>query len=210
MDSTMCSRLRSLLTDLVAGASTGSAGLSRSAHDFAFTGIDGTPLPMSDYRGKAILVVNTASRCGFTGQYRELQTVWQRYRDRGLVVLGVPSNDFANQEPGTDSEIRSFCTTNFAVDFPLTAKVRVKGAEAHPFYRWAARQRGALSQPRWNFHKYLIGPDGRLVDWFSTLTPPTSPRVARAIEALLPDAEARESRTNSAPTHRPALRPGDA
>ena len=206
----MCSRLRSLLTDPVAGASTGSARLSRSAHDFAFAGIDGMSLPLSDYRGKAVMVVNTASRCGFTGQYRELQTVWERYRDRGLVVLGVPSNDFANQEPGTDADIRSFCTTNFAVDFPLTAKVHVRGTEAHPFYRWTARQRGVLARPRWNFHKYLIGPDGRLVDWFSTITPPTSSRVTRAIEAVLPDAETRESRTNSAPTHERALRPGDA
>ena len=140
---------------------------------------------MKSFNGKTVLIVNTASRCGFTRQYDDLQALWERYRDLGLVVLGVPSNDFGNQEPGTASQIKSFCEVNFNVDFPMTSKVAVKGKDAHPFYRWAAQQLGSSAKPRWNFHKYLISPDGQLVDWFSTPTSPTSKRVLRAIEAQL-------------------------
>ncbi len=170
-----------------------SAKDDRTAHDFAFTSIDREPLPLSSFEGKVVMVVNTASRCGFTHQYTNLQTVWERYRDRGLVVLGVPSNDFGGQEPGSEAEIKEFCEVNFDVDFPLTEKVRVKGKEAHPFYRWASDELGMAAKPRWNFHKYLIGPDGQLVDWFSTATSPTSQKVTRAIEAQLVTATPAES-----------------
>lgn len=159
-----------------------------TAYDFGFTSIEGQPLPLKTFSGKAVLVVNTASRCGFTPQYADLQAVWERYRERGLVVLGVPSNDFGGQEPGTEAEIKRFCKVNFAVDFPMTAKVHVKGDEAHPFYKWAKQRLGALAQPRWNFHKYLISPDGELVDWFSTITSPSAEKVTRAIEQHLPAA----------------------
>jgi len=159
---------------------------AKSAHGFEFISIEGTPLPMETFKGKAVLLVNTASRCGFTHQYGDLQAVWERYRDRGLVVLGVPSNDFGSQEPGTETEIKQFCEVNFDVDFPMTSKVHVAGDDAHPFYRWAAKKLGAAAKPRWNFHKYLIAPDGRLVDWFATPISPTSERVMRAIEAHLP------------------------
>jgi len=158
-----------------------------TAHSFDFMSIEGQPLSMERFSGKAVLLVNTASRCGFTRQYDNLQAVWERYRDRGLVVLGVPSNDFGNQEPGTETEIKQFCGVNFNVDFPLTSKVHVKGDDAHPFYRWANDELGSAAQPRWNFHKYLISPDGQLVDWFSTPTSPTSQRVLRAIEVQLPE-----------------------
>ncbi|EKV31478.1 Glutathione peroxidase [Caenispirillum salinarum AK4] len=158
-----------------------------SAHDFEFRTIDGAPLPMNDFAGKAVLVVNTASECGFTPQYEQLQAVWQKYRDRGLVVLGVPSNDFGGQEPGTEAEIKDFCETAFSVDFPLTEKEVVKGDDPHPFYRWARDELGDLAAPKWNFHKYLVGPDGRLVDWFSTVTRPDSPKVLAAIEKTLPN-----------------------
>jgi glutathione peroxidase len=168
-------------------APAGTAGAA-TAHDFDFVAIDGTPMPFAGFAGKAVLVVNTASLCGFTRQYGDLQAVWERYRDRGLVVLGVPSNDFGGQEPGTEAEIKTFCEVNFDVVFPLTGKVRVSGDDAHPFYRWAARELGVAAVPRWNFHKYLVAPDGRLVDWFSTVTEPTAPRVLRAIEANLPAA----------------------
>lgn len=161
----------------------------KTAHDFEFTSIEGEPLPLSRFKGKAVLVVNTASLCGFTHQYGDLQQTWERYRDRGLVVLGVPSNDFGGQEPGTAAEIKKFCEINFDVDFPMTTKVRVKGAKAHPFYRWSAQTLGSDATPRWNFHKYLIGPDGRLVDWFSTQTKPTSAKVTKAIEAQLASAK---------------------
>ena len=163
----------------------GDAG-AESAHAFSFTSIDGAPMPLDRYRGHAVLVVNTASFCGFTDQYEGLQTLWETYRDRGLIVLGVPSNDFGGQEPGSEAEIKTFCETTFAVDFPLAAKTVVTGPDAHPFYKWAAETVGAVGRPRWNFHKYLIGPDGRLVDWFSTVTEPASETIARAIEAALP------------------------
>lgn len=159
---------------------------AQTAHDFSFTSIEGDALPMSSYAGKAVLVVNTASHCGFTSQYADLQALWSRYRGKGFVLLGVPSNDFGGQEPGTAEEIKKFCEVNFDVDFPLTEKVLVKGDDAHPFYKWASTQFGFAAQPRWNFHKYLIAPDGRLVDWFSTPTSPTSAKVIKSIESVLP------------------------
>lgn len=157
-----------------------------SAHDFSFNSIDGEPLPLSRYKGKAVLVVNTASECGYTPQYKDLQALWQRYRDRGLVVLGVPSNDFGGQEPGTEAEIKRFCERQYAVDFPLTAKEPVSGDAAHPFYKWAAEVAGGDAAPRWNFHKYLIAPDGSLAAWFPTKTSPVDPKVTGEIETLLP------------------------
>lgn len=170
--------------------SSGSAAASQTAFDFSFVSIDGEPVPLSQYRGRALLVVNTASLCGFTRQYAGLQELWQRYRDRGLVVIGVPSDDFGGQEPGSDAEIKGFCETNFGIDFPLTSKVHVTGERAHPFYRWAAQELGVVAKPRWNFHKYLVAPDGRLVDWFSTVTPPTADRVVRAVEKAIAGVEA--------------------
>ena len=157
-----------------------------NAHDFSFTSINGVPLPLKSYSGKAVLIVNTASRCGFTSQYSDLQDLWERYRDKGLVVLGVPSNDFGGQEPGTEAEIKEFCEANFNVDFPMTRKAEVSGDHAHPFYAWAGRQLGITAKPRWNFHKYLVGPDGELRDWFSTPTSPTSKKVIKAVEDALP------------------------
>jgi len=133
-----------------------------------------------------MLVINTASQCGFTHQYEDIQTLWERYRDNGLVVLGVPSNDFGGQEPGSAQQIKEFCSVNFNVDFPLTEKTNVVGNNAHPFYVWASEELGTLATPRWNFHKYLIAPDGRLVDWFSTPTSPTSEKVINAVEHHLP------------------------
>ncbi len=169
--------------------SLASAGelLTDTAHDFEFTSINGAPLPMSAFKGKAVLVVNTASFCGFTRQYEDLQAIWRQYRERGLVVLGVPSNDFGGQEPGTESEIKQFCEVNFDIDFPLTEKVHVRGDDAHAFYAWAARELGPATMPRWNFHKYLVAPDGSLVGWFPTTTPPTAAEVRRAIEVQLVD-----------------------
>jgi glutathione peroxidase len=155
-----------------------------TAHDFVFENIDGGSLPLADYRGKTILVVNTASLCGFTGQYEGLQTLWQTYRDRGLVVIGVPSDDFGGQEPGTADQIKTFCTTTFGIDFPMADKVRIKGPDAHPYYKWVAQQ-GALKSPRWNFYKQLIDRDGNLVEWFTSTTSPTAPKLITAIEKHL-------------------------
>jgi glutathione peroxidase len=155
------------------------------AHDFAFENINGTgELRLADFAGRPVLVVNTASRCGYTYQYDALQALYDRYRARGLVVLGVPSDDF-NQELASEAEVKDFCAVNFAIDFPMTAITHVTGGAAHPFYAWAAAQAGA---PRWNFHKYLLAPDGRLVAAFSTKTEPDAPEVTEAIEALLREA----------------------
>jgi glutathione peroxidase len=175
----------SILTMFVWALAAGPAVADPSTHDFAFVSIEGEPLPLASFKGKTVLVVNTASFCGYTRQYAGLQEVWERYRDHGLVVLGVPSNDFGGQEPGTETEIKEFCEVNFDVDFPLTEKEHVVGPAAHPFYRWAAEQLGAAAAPRWNFHKYLIGPDGRLAAWFPTATEPTAPEVVDAIEASI-------------------------
>ncbi|MBB4284764.1 glutathione peroxidase [Roseospira goensis] len=164
----------------------GASAAPASAHAFSFTSIDGAPLPLEQFAGKAVLVVNTASRCGFTPQYEGLQSLWEQYRERGLVVLGVPSNDFGGQEPGSEEQIKEFCTVNFSIDFPMTEKVRVTGGGAHPFYQWARDQVGFVGSPKWNFHKYLIGPDGALVDWFSSMTGPQSDRLVAAIEKALP------------------------
>ena len=185
-------RARVILTVLLLtiGAPSFAGEPGTSAYDFAFTSIEGEPLPFSVFQGTVVLVVNTASRCGFTHQYAGLQDVWERYRDRDFVLLGVPSNDFGGQEPGTEAEIKTFCEVNFDVDFPMTTKVRVKGAGAHDFYKWAAAQVGAAGTPRWNFHKYLIGPDGRLVTWFPTPTEPMSREVTAAIEQQLSQAQA--------------------
>jgi glutathione peroxidase len=155
------------------------------AHDFSFTTIDGAPLPLAAYRGKPVLVVNTASQCGFTPQYAELETLWQRYRDRGLVVIAVPSNDFGQQEPGTAADIMSFCTTRYGVDFPIAAKETVIGGTAHPFFRWIIDEAGEAGSPRWNFHKFLIGPDGALVEVWASRTRPLDAAVTGAIEPLL-------------------------
>ena len=157
-----------------------------TAHDFTFSSIDGSELRLNSFAGKVILMVNTASRCGFTRQYAELQTLWVNYRDRGLVVIGVPSNDFGGQEPGKEPDIKEFCEVNFNIDFPLTEKMIVKGRSAHPFYKWVVSELGMVSKPRWNFHKFLIGPKGKALDWFAPTTAPNSKRIIRAVEAALP------------------------
>ncbi len=155
------------------------------ATDFTFTAIDGTPLPMSTFAGKVILIVNTASFCGFTKQYDGLQKLYATYKDRGLVVLGVPSNEFGQQEPGKNSEIAEFCQGAFNVTFPLTEKAHVTGPEAHPFYKWAVSVLGSSAAPKWNFHKYLIGADGKLIASFATTVEPGSAKVVQAVEAAL-------------------------
>lgn len=155
-----------------------------NAHDFTFPAIQGGALPLKAWAGKPVLVVNTASFCGYTSQYRELEAIWRRYRDRGLVVVGVPSNDFGRQEPGKAAEIVKFCET-FDVSFPLADKQVVVGADAHPFYRWVVAELGEAGAPRWNFHKYLVAPDGSLAGAWPSQVKPDSPAIVREIEALL-------------------------
>jgi glutathione peroxidase len=160
-----------------------------NAHRFAFTSIDGGELPLGNWRGRPVLVVNTASYCGYTPQYRDLEELWQRYRDRGLIVLGVPSNDFGQQEPGSGAEIKQFCETRYAVDFPLAEKCRVIGGGAHPFYRWIAESLGEAGTPRWNFHKYLIAPEGELAGTWPSSVAPGDRRITGEIDKLLAAAQ---------------------
>jgi glutathione peroxidase len=154
-------------------------------YDFEFTAIDGDALKLSQFRGHPVLVVNTASFCGFTPQYEDLEALWRNYRARGLVVIGVPSNDFGQQEPGTASEIKQFCEGTYAVDFPLTEKQAVIGPGAHPFFRWIAEELGDAGAPRWNFHKYLIAPDGTLAGAWPSRVRPTDAEITEEIDRLL-------------------------
>ncbi len=157
-----------------------------TAHDFSFRSIEGDALPLEQFKGKVILLVNTASLCGFTGQYEGLQSLWTSYKDRGLVVIGVPSDDFGGQELDDANQVKSFCEVNYGIDFPLADIVHVKGPEAHPYYKWVAEAHGGLAVPRWNFHKHLIDVNGQLVDWFVSTTGPKSAKLLKAIERVLP------------------------
>jgi glutathione peroxidase len=170
---------------VIAFSSMASAAETGGAYQFDFLSIDGQKLPLSSFKGKTVLIVNTASQCGFTPQYTQLEAVWKKYKDKGLVVLGVPSNDFGGQEPGSNAEIKKFCEGNYDVDFPLTTKYDVKGPEAHPFYQWAAATGGNDAVPKWNFHKLLIDGNGNLVAEFPSKIKPDAPEVSKAIEASL-------------------------
>jgi glutathione peroxidase len=178
---------RSILAGLAAfGAVPALAQRSRmTAHSFSFTSIEGAPLPLAAWRGRPVLVVNTASFCGYTPQYKALEALWRRYKDRGLVVLGVPSNDFGQQEPGSAKEIKEFCETNYEIDFPLAEKQKVVGGDAHPFYRWVVAELGEAGAPRWNFHKYLVAPDGTLVGAWPSRVDPLSAEITGEIDTLL-------------------------
>ncbi|MES3028712.1 MAG: glutathione peroxidase [Pseudomonadota bacterium] len=159
--------------------------MTKFAYDFEFHTIDGAPLPLETYRDKVVLVVNTASQCGLTPQYEGLEKLYSDYKDQGLVVLGVPCNQFAGQEPGTEAEIKDFCETKFNIDFPLTAKADVKGDTAHPFYKWAKDVLGEPAEPVWNFHKILVGKDGKLIRAFVPRTEPLDDEVVGAVKAAL-------------------------
>ncbi len=157
-----------------------------SAYDYSFTTLSsGEALPLAQYKGKVLLIVNTASKCGFTKQYEGLQTLYDKYKDRGLVIIGVPSNDFGKQEPGSAEEIVSFCKLNYGVTFPMSSKQIVSGDDAHPFYKWAHKTLGFGTAPKWNFHKYLIDKNGKLVDYFNSTTAPDSVNILGAVEKLL-------------------------
>ena len=157
----------------------------KTAHDFSFESLDGEPMPLSAYRGKVLLVVNTASQCGFTPQYAGLEALYQKYKDQGLVVVGVPSNDFGGQEPGSAQEIKKFCQLNYGVTFPMASKYSVSGDAAHPFFTWISGALGMGAAPKWNFHKYLIGRDGQPIDFYTSITKPDSAKLQDAIENAL-------------------------
>jgi glutathione peroxidase len=158
-----------------------SANYTQLAHNFQFMGIDGQSIKINDYKEKVIVVVNVASRCGFTKQYEDLQNLWTNYKDNNLVVIGVPTNDF-KQEPASNKDIKDFCETNFNIDFPLTEKLNVLGENAHPFYKWAKKNHGNGAIPKWNFHKIIIGKDGKVADTFASITNPSSKKFINFIE----------------------------
>lgn len=150
-----------------------------------FAGLTGGVIDLASYRGKVVLVVNTASQCGYTGQYAGLETLYQARKSDGLVILGVPSNDFGGQEPGSADQIKDFCEINYGVTFPLAAKSVVKGPNAHPFYRSAIDALGPTAQPAWNFHKVLVGKDGVPIKAFASGVAPNAAELAVAIDAAL-------------------------
>ena len=156
-----------------------------TAFAFSFPGLDGSNIKLADYAGKPILVVNTASQCGYTPQFTGLQQLWAQFHERGLMIVAVPSNDFGGQEPGDASAIADTAQHQYGVKFPIAAKAVVKGAQAHPFFKWAAAERPNQT-PRWNFHKYLIGDDGHIAAVFATEVEPTDTRVVTAIAKQLP------------------------
>jgi glutathione peroxidase len=180
----------------VAGAQTNqetkdvSTNAPTSVYDFTMKDIDGHEVPLAQYKGKVLLIVNVASKCGFTPQYAGLQSLYTTYKDRGLLVLGFPANDFLWQEPGTDADIKQFCTTRYKVTFPMFAKITVKGDGQHPLYRYLTEKTtnpafaGAIT---WNFNKFLIGRDGAILARFGTRTAPDDPEIAAAIEKALAD-----------------------
>ena len=161
-----------------------SSNYDKVIYDFKINSITGEEINFSDYKNKAILLVNVASYCGFTKQYNDLQKLWEIYRDKGFVVIGVPSNSF-NQEKNSEKEIKKFCEVNFNINFPMTSIYEVKGDGAHEIYKWAMDNYGKSAVPKWNFHKILIDKDGKIVDTFVSFTNPTSKKITKAIDKIL-------------------------
>ena len=159
----------------------GSANYSELAYEFQFKSINGGVIKLSDYKDKVIVVVNVASRCGFTKQYNDLQNLWTNYKDKNLVVIGIPTNDF-KQEPASNAEIKDFCESNFNISFLMTEKINVIGKDAHPFYKWTKDNFGNGAVPKWNFHKIIIGKDGKVADTFASITNPSSKRFIHFVE----------------------------
>ena len=158
-----------------------SANYYQLAYEFQFEGLGGELIKLSDYKNKVIVLVNVASRCGFTKQYDDLQNLWNKYQNKDLVVIGVPTNDF-KQEPASNADIKNFCEQNFNINFPMTEKINVLGNNAHPFYKWAKDNHGKSAVPKWNFHKIIIGKNGKIADTFASITNPSSKRFVNFIE----------------------------
>ena len=156
----------------------------KAFHDFSIESITGETIELSNYKSNVVLLVNTASKCGFTPQYSGLQKIYDRYKDDGLIVLGVPTNDF-NQELSNDKDVKQFCEIRYGVEFPMSSIQIIKGDNAHPIYKWIKSNVSVIGQPRWNFHKYLIGKNGQIINWFSSMTSPTSEGLVKEIETAL-------------------------
>ena len=153
-------------------------------YDFKINSITGDQIDLKDFKGKPVLIVNTASYCGFTKQYNDMQELWDKYREKGLIVLGIPSNSF-NQEKNSNSGVKEFCEVNFNITFPLTEITDVKGDNAHDIYKWAKVNHGKSAVPKWNFYKILINREGKVEDTYASLTSPTSKKITKKIESLL-------------------------
>jgi len=161
------------------------ADYEKLAYDFNFKDLDGSPLNLSEYRGKVIVAINVASQCGFTSQYEDMQQIWEKYQSKGIIILGIPSNDFGQQEPGSNEDIKNFCEAKFGISFPMTEKVSVKGSDAHPFYIWARENHGKSAIPKWNFHKIIIDKNGKIAETFSSITNPSSKKFIKILEKLI-------------------------
>jgi glutathione peroxidase len=160
----------------------------KTVYDFTLNSIDGQPAPLSNFKGKVLMLVNVASRCGYTPQYAGLESLYEKYKDRGFVIVGIPANNFGGQEPGTNQEIKTFCTAKYHVTFPMMAKVSVKGSDITPLYAFLTDKNTNPStggEIGWNFTKFLVGPDGRIIDRFDSKVEPESPEVTSAIEKAL-------------------------
>jgi glutathione peroxidase len=180
----MTGMLRILLSTLLVVLALASNSAFAEDRFGGYEKLEGGTFPANAFTGQVVLVVNTASYCGYTRQYEGLQTLWAKYREKGLVVLGMPSNDFS-QEPDSNAKIKDFCEATFGVEFPMTGKQSITGAKANAFYKWAAEQTGPRGVPTWNFHKILVGRNGEYLAWFPTELEPSSTRMTRAIEAAL-------------------------
>ena len=162
-----------------------SSNYDKLAYDFDFKDLDGSQLALKQYKNKVIVVINVASQCGFTNQYEDMQKIWEKYQNKGLIILAVPSNDFGGQEPGNNTEIKIFCESKFGITFPITEKTSVKGKNAHPFYAWAKNNYGKSAIPKWNFYKIVINKKGKISTTFSSMTNPSSKKFIKTIEKLL-------------------------
>ena len=175
-----------LLITIMTFFTTNAAGnYEQLAYDFNFNDLDGSPLSLSEYKDKIIVVVNVASQCGFTNQYEDMQKIWEKYQSKGIVILGVPSNDFGKQEPGSNKDIKNFCEAKFGISFPMTEKVSVKGENAHPFYIWARENHGKSAIPKWNYHKIIIDKNGKVAETFTSITNPSSKKFIKSLEKLI-------------------------
>ncbi len=164
-------------------------GGDKSIYDFTLNSIDGQPTPLAAYKGHVVMLVNVASRCGFTPQYTALESIYEKYKDRGFVIVGIPANNFGSQEPGSNQEIKTFCSSKYSVTFPMMAKVSVKGEDKTPLYQYLTTTPKTGGEIQWNFTKFLVGPDGQIVARFEPKVTPDSPEVTAAIEKALASAK---------------------
>ena len=159
--------------------------VNANVYEFDFTSIDGKIIKLRDFKGKPMVIINTASLCGFTKQYSDIETIFKNYEDKNLTIIAVPSNDFGSQELSSNKKVKEFCTTNFNTSFLLTEITNIKGEKGHPFFKWVKKEAGFLAFPKWNFYKYLINREGKLVSWYGSVTKPTAPKIIKDIEKIV-------------------------